>query len=154
MQRTLEPAPHLSPRLIARSLEDLRTWRLPDDLDLAGLHRGVLKVLLATDALAKLELPLDLPVPAEDARVATQWSVVASLLAQAHGVLLGAPHRQRISRLHDSFPGHASQLERMRREAVQRLRRLRVRVDFVARGPDEVTQAPPPPPSMRSSLLQ
>ena len=111
-------------------------------------------MLLATDALASLELPLDLPAPPEDVRSAAQWGVIASLLAQAALVLQGAPHRQRISRLHDSFPGHAAQLERVRREAVQRLHKLRVRVDFVARGPDEVTEAPPPPQSMRSSLLQ
>jgi hypothetical protein len=149
-----ELAPHLSPRLIARSLEDLRAWRLPEEEDPAGLHRGVLKVLLATDALANLELPLELPLPPEDTRTVTQWGVVASLLAQAEGALLGAPHRQRIARLHGVFPGHATQLERLRRHAADRLRRLRVRVDFVARDPEQVTQPPAPPASMRSSLLQ
>jgi hypothetical protein len=128
-------APHLSPRLIAKSLDDLRSWQLPDQPDLAGMHRGVLRALLATDSLSNLELPLDMRAPRlDDAREITQWEMIANLLAQAEGALCGAAHRDRIAQLHRVFPGHALQLERMRRQAAQRLRRLRVRVDFVCRG--------------------
>src|SRR5262245_26874709 len=55
--------PHLSPHLIAKSLDELRTWRLPEGTDFVGAHRGVLRAMVATEALAGLELPLDLSAP-------------------------------------------------------------------------------------------
>ena len=76
-------APHLSPRLIAKPLDDLRSWQLADGADLAGTHRAVLRALLATDALANLELPLDMRAPRlEDTREIMQWEVIAKLLTR------------------------------------------------------------------------
>jgi hypothetical protein len=148
-------APHLSPHLIARSLDDLKTWQIPDDTDLSVLHRGVLRALLATDALANLELPLDMPAPKLDrASDLAEWDVVAILLAKAEAALVAAAHRQRIVRLHQIFPGHATQLERVRREAVDRLRQLRARVDFVCQGPGQAHAPSEPVHAPRSSLLQ
>jgi len=148
-------APHLSPRLIAKSLEDLRAWQLPEEGDLASLHRGVLKALLATDALSSLELPLDMRAPRlDEPREITQWELIANLLEQAEGALCGPAHQERITRLRGIFPGHAAQLERARRSAAQRMRRLRVRVDFVCRGAGQVHAPAPPHHVVRSSLLQ
>jgi len=148
-------APHLSPRLIAKPLDDLRAWRLPDDDDLLGLHRGVLKTLVATDALARLELPEDMRAPRlEDAREIAEWSVVATLLERAEGTLRGAPHRNRIARLRETSPGHAMQLERLRVTASLKLRTLRARVDFVCGGRGEARVASAPTDSGRSALLQ
>jgi hypothetical protein len=148
-------APHLSPRLIAKSLDDLRSWQLPDEPDLAGMHRGVLRALLATDSLSNLELPLDMRAPRlEDAREVTQWEMISNLLAQAEGALCGVAHRERIAQLHRVFPGHALQLERLRRQAAQRLRRLRVRVDFVCRGIGQLPAAIEMTQAARGSLLQ
>jgi hypothetical protein len=148
-------APHLSPHLIARSLDDLRTWQLPDAADFVNAHRGLLKALMATEALASLELPVDMRALAlNDASEVNQWDAVASLLAQAEGTLRGTAHRHRIARLHQIFPGHATQLERLRRQAAERLRRLRARVDFVCQGPGEAAAATEPTHAARSSLLQ
>jgi hypothetical protein len=148
-------APHLSPHLIARSLDDLRSWQLPDTGDFVNTHRGLLKALVATEALASLELPVDMRALAlHDPSEVQQWDVVASLLAQAEGTLRGVAHRHRIARLHQIFPGHATQLERLRRQAAERLRRLRARVDFVCQGPAEATAPPEPVHAVRSSLLQ
>jgi hypothetical protein len=128
-------APHLSPRLIAKPLDEIRSWRLPEEGDLLALHRGVLKTLVATDSLARLELPERMRSPRlEDAREVAEWSVVSNLLEQAEGVLRGAPHRNRIARLRAVSPGHAMQLERLRAGAAAHLRRLRMRVDFVCGG--------------------
>lgn len=135
-------APHLSPRLIAKPLEELRAWRMPDGRDLAGMHRGVLRALTATDSLARLELPEDLRAPRlEDAGEMLHWDTVCALLDQAVSELCGPVHAQRILRLHGVAPGHAMQLERLRALAVQRLKRLRARVDFACGG---LGQSPPP----------
>jgi hypothetical protein len=148
-------APHLSPRLIAKPLDDLRSWQLADGADLAGTHRAVLRALLATDALANLELPLDMRAPRlEDTREIMQWEVIAKLLEQAEGTLGGTAHCQRIAELHRTYPGHALSLERLRRKAAQRLRRLRVRVDFVCRGVGQVSVPAEPVHTAQSSLLQ
>jgi hypothetical protein len=148
-------APHLSPRLIAKSIEDLRAWQLPEEGDLASLHRGVLKALLATDALSTLELPLDMRAPRlDEPREITQWELTANLLAQAEATLCGPAYGERMVRLRAIFPGHAAQLERARRSAAQRLRRLRVRVDFVCRGAGQVDAPAAPIDTQRSSLLQ
>jgi hypothetical protein len=148
-------APHLSPRLIAKSIEDLRAWNLPEQGDLAGLHRGVLKALLATDALSTLELPLDMRAPRlDEPREVTQWELIANLLAQAEGALCGPAYAERMLRLRAIFPGHAAQLERARRSAAARLRRLRVRVDFVCRGAGHVGAPTAPMDAVGSSLPQ
>jgi hypothetical protein len=148
-------APHLSPRLIAKPLEDLRAWQLPNETDLVGTHRGVLRVLVATDALANLELPLDMRAPRlEDTREITHWEMIAKLLEQAEGTLAGAAHCQRIAHLQRSFPGHALALERLRRQAAARLYALRVRVDFVCRGLGKVAAPAEPANIAQGSLLQ
>ena len=149
-------APHLSPRLIAKPLDELRAWRMPDGRDLAGMHRGVLRALTATDSLARLELPEDLRAPRlEDASEMLHWDTVCALLDQAVGELCGPVHAQRILRLHGVAPGHAMQLERLRALAVQRLKRLRARVDFACGG---LGQAPAPRAAsydtLRSAFLQ
>lgn len=151
----ISAAPHLSPRLIAKPLDDLRSWQLPEERDLAGLHRGVLKALLATDALANLELPLDMRAPRlDEPREVTQWELIGNLLAQAEGTLCGPSHRERLMRLHRIFPGHAAQLERARRTAAERVRRLRVRVDFVCLGAGQVAEPEAPVASTRPPLPQ
>lgn len=148
-------APHLSPRLIAKSIEDLRAWQLPEEGDLATLHRGVLKALVATDALSTLELPLDMRAPRlDEPREITQWELIANLLAQAEGALCGPAYAERMLRLRAIFPGHAAQLERARRMAAARLRRLRVRVDFVCRGAGHVSAPAAPLDAAGSSLPQ
>jgi hypothetical protein len=148
-------APHLSPHVIAKSLDELRTWQLPDESDFVKAHRGVLKAMMATEALAGLELPLDVPAPRDsDNREVARWDLVASLLAQAEGTLRGTTHRHRIAQLHRLFPGHAAQLERLRRQAADRLGRLRARVDFVCQGAGTVPEATEPVQAIRSPLLQ
>jgi hypothetical protein len=147
--------PHLSTRLIARCVDDLQSWRLPDDDDLPGLHRGVLRSLLATDSLTGLELPRDLPAPRlDDADAMFEWSVISGLLDQAEAVLIGVAHRGRIARLHRAYPGHAAQLERLRRRAAAHVRMLRVRVDFVCRGSGELPVPATVTPAPRSTSLQ
>ena len=147
--------PHLSTRLIARAVDDLQSWRLPEDDDVPGLHRGVLKVLLATDSLTGLELPRDMAAPRfDDGDAMFEWSVISGLLDQAEASLISVTHRSRIARLHRAFPGHAAQLERLRRKAATHVRMLRVRVDFVCRGSGEVHVPTPEPATPRSTSLQ
>lgn len=132
-------APHLSPRLIAKPLDELRAWRLPDQYDLAGMHRGVLRALVATDALTRLELPEDIRAPRlDDTGEMAYWDTVCALLDLAVSELCGPAHAERILRLHRVAPGHAMQLERSRMAAVQRMRRLRARVDFACGGAGQV----------------
>jgi hypothetical protein len=147
--------PHLSTRLMARCVDDLQSWRLPDGDDAPGLHRGVLKVLLATDSLTGLELPRDMIAPRlDDGDAMLEWSVVSGLLDQAEAILIGVAHRGRIARLHRAFPGHAAQLERLRRRAAAHVRMLRVRVDFVCRGSGELAVPVALPQVPRSTSLQ
>ena len=146
-------APHLSPRTIAKSLDDLRAWPLVETDDTAGLHRGALKALLATDELASLELPLDVQAPlANDSAAVEQWEVITRLLAQAEGVLRGATHREHVSRLCRVLPGHGAHLMRKGLHAADRLRELRARVDFVCDG-QGCAIAPPEPMHRGSSPL-
>jgi hypothetical protein len=147
--------PNLSTRLIARCVDELQSWRLPEDDEVPSLHRGVLKALLATDSLTGLELPRDMVAPRlDDADAMLEWSVISGLLDQAEATLIGVAHRGRIARLHRAFPGHAAQLERLRRRAAAHIRMLRVRVDFVCRGSGEVQIPAPQPTSPRSTSLQ
>jgi hypothetical protein len=90
----------------------------------------------------------------DEPREVTQWELIANLLEQAEGALCGPAHQERIARLRGIFPGHAAQLERARRAAAQRMRRLRVRVDFVCRGAGQVHAPALPHHTVRSSLLQ
>src|SRR5690348_16342004 len=148
-------APHLSPRLIAKPLDDLRAWRLPDRRDLAGMHRGVLRALVATDALARLELPEDIRAPRlDDTGEMAHWDTICALLDLAVSELCGPAHAQRILRLHHVAPGHAMQLERSRAQAVQRLRRLRARVDFACGGAGQVAAPRAPYDLPRTAMLQ
>jgi hypothetical protein len=148
-------APHLSARLIAKPLDDLRCWRLPDGHDLAGMHRGVLRALVATDSLARLELPHDMRAPRlDDSSEMAHWDTICALLDQAMGELCGPAHGQRILRLHRVAPGHAMQLERLRGHAVERLRRLRARIDFACGGAGEIAPAPRMQALARSITLQ
>ena len=132
-------APHLSPRLIAKPLEDLRAWQLPNETDLVGTHRGVLRVLVATDALASLELPLDMRAPRlEDTREITHWEMIAKLLEQAEGTLGGAAHCQRIAHLQRIVsgprPGAGALAPPGRRAALRIARARRLRVPRVGQG--------------------
>jgi hypothetical protein len=90
----------------------------------------------------------------EDSREQAHWTVVIGLLEQAEATLMGVPYRARIARLHRTFPGHAAQLERLRRQAASHVRKLRVRVDFVCQGNGAVEAAEEPKVIPRSSLLQ
>jgi hypothetical protein len=146
---------HLSTRLIARAVDELQSWRLPEDDDVPGLHRGVLKVLLATDSLTGIDLPRDMLAPRfDDADAMLEWSVIAGLLDQAEASLISVTHRSRVARLHGTFPGHAAQLERLRRKAATHVRMLRVRVDFVCRGSGEVHVPKAEPAAPRSTSIQ
>jgi hypothetical protein len=151
----MDVAPHLSSRLIAKPLDEIRMWRLPEDADLLSLHRGVLRALVATDALTRLELPQDIAAPRlDDAREVAEWSVVSVLLEQAEGTLASDAHRQRIAHLHGTAPGHARQLERLRQRAVERLKGLRMRVDFVCGGQGAIAAAREPAVRARTALPQ
>lgn len=123
-------APHLAPTLITGPLEQIRAWRLPTSDDLADLHRGVLRTLGALDSLAQLELPLEVPAARDPSEMA-EWALVSSLLEQAEGALADDEHLLRVRELQRAAPGHAMQLERLRSVAVDRMRQLRARVDFV-----------------------
>ena len=128
-------APHLSPRLIAKPLEDLRGWRLSSQDDVLHLHRGVLRALVATDALARLELPSVMRAPRlDDLREVAHWDTVCALLDQAVSELCGPTYAERVRCLRAIAPGHALELERVGAAAVDRLQKLRARVDFVCGG--------------------
>jgi hypothetical protein len=99
------------------------------------MHRGVLRALVATDALARLELPEDISAPClDDTSEMAHWDTIVALLDLAVNELCGPVHAERILRLHRVAPGHAMQLERSRATAAARLRRLRARVDFACGG--------------------
>jgi len=131
----LHSAPHLSPRLIAKPLEDLRAWRFSRHDDVLSLHRGVLRALVATDALARLELPSVMRAPRlDDQREIAHWDTVCALLDQAVAELSGVAHAERVRCLRAIAPGHALELQRLGETAIERLRLLRARVDFVCGG--------------------
>ncbi len=151
----LAKAPHLSPRLIARSLDQLRACQPDTDTEPAALHQQAIQVLVALDGLRDLELPLAVEVPSalDDDEVA-QWELVARLLAQAEGVLRGSAHLRRVECLRRVLPGHAVQLLRRGRAAADHLHTLRARVDFVRDGSGTVAAAAEPVHVARSARLQ
>ncbi|MDH5671037.1 MAG: hypothetical protein OEZ06_02750 [Myxococcales bacterium] len=134
----------LSARRIAESVDKLRTWQLPEPHDLADLHRGVLYALDATDGLSRLELPDDLCAPeASCLDQSVEWDTVLSLLEQAEAALLSESFEFRVACVREASPAYALQLERVREQALEQLRRLRMRADFVCGGPGTVAPARP-----------
>ena len=128
---------NLHPRQVAKPLNEIQAWRLPEDQDLLQLHRGVLAALRAMGTLSQLEVPLAvearlLPDVGEEGEGETLFA----LLSEAEQTLDGYPHRLRIHRVSKHSPGHAQQLERARREALDKVRTLRKRVDFIRTGLD------------------
>lgn len=131
---------NLHPRQVARPLNDIQGWRLPESDDLLGLHRGVLHMLQAMEALRQLEVPIAVeadPTATPDAGFDDREALYA-LLGAAESALDGYPHRLRIQRVAKQSPGHAAQLERLRREALDKMRDLRVRIDFISDGLDSL----------------
>jgi hypothetical protein len=149
------PAPHLSPRLIAKPLEDLRAWSPSLEDDLLHLHRGVLRALVATDALTRLELPCVMRAPRlDDQHEIAHWDTICALLDQAVRELVGPVHAERVERLRVLSPGHALELSRLGAEAVERLQALRVRVDFVCGGDGLPATRPAHEPLAMTGTLQ
>ena len=126
---------NLNPRRVARPLQAIQHWRLPEADDLQALHQGVLHALRAMETLTQLEVPISMCASQTDAeRHDGDGATLHALLSEAENTLEGAPHCARISRLRKRSPGQAVQLERVRQEAVLKLRSLRQRVDFVRDG--------------------
>lgn len=122
----------LSPWQVAKPLDVVRAWRLPDDGDLVVLHQDALRVLDAMETLAQLELPLQ--VVHDGAGAEQSASAVHTLLADVERNLAGPAHRHRIRDVTLRSPGHGVQLERTRRQALAHVRSLRMRVDFICGG--------------------
>ncbi|MDD9947491.1 MAG: hypothetical protein OXU20_41005 [Myxococcales bacterium] len=131
---------NLHPRQVAKPLTDIQGWRLPEDEDVLQLHRGVLSTLQAMSTLTQLEVPL--AVDAREGASGQRRSEISddetlfALLTEAERTLDGYPHRLRIHRVSKHSPGHARQLERARCEALDKIRSLRKRVDFIRAGLD------------------
>jgi hypothetical protein len=121
--------------LIAKPLEDLRAFSPSTHDDLLCVQRGALRVLVATDALARLELPCVMRAPRfDDGREVAHWDTVIALLDQAVFELSGPVHAARVRCLRALAPGHAIELERLGSAAIDQLRALRARVDFLCGG--------------------
>lgn len=133
----------LKPRSIARPLDVIQAWRLPEDVDLPTLHSGVAQTLGALDALCQLQLPLEVRAlgPVNDP-VSSDCEMVRSLLLGAERTLAGLPHRLRIDQLRKLSPGHALQVERLRGEALRHVQGLRRRVDFIRGQVDDASAEP------------
>lgn len=128
---------NLHPRQIAKPLHEIQSWRLPESDDLLALHRGVLAMFRAMGELTRLEVPIALQASLEqDADGPADSEVLHGLLNACAETLDGYPHRLRIQRVAKQSPGHALQLERMRREALDKIQGLRARVDFIRAGLD------------------
>lgn len=126
---------NLHPHTVARPLQAIQHWRLPDEDDLLALHQGVLQALRAMETLTELEVPVAMCVSRSDSeRHDGDGATLHALLSEAENTLEGVPHCTRISRLSKRAPGQAVQLERVRKQAVDKLRSLRQRVDFVRDG--------------------
>lgn len=127
----------LHPQHVARPLQALQHWRLPEDGDALALRAGVLNALRAMQTLTALDVPVSMQAQrAVDEPGHGDGATLHALLSQAEQTLEGAPHRGRIDRVRDASPDHALRLEDARREAVERLRTLKQRVDFVRGGLD------------------
>jgi hypothetical protein len=122
----------LTPRSIARPLDQIQAWRLPEDVDLPLLHSGVVQTLGALDALCQLQLPLEVRAlgPVNDP-ASTDCEMIRSLLLGAERTLDSLPHRLRIDQLRRVSPGQALQVERLRGQALRHVQGLRRRVDFI-----------------------
>lgn len=133
---------NLHPRQVAKPLTEIQGWRLPDDGDLLQLHRGVLATLRAMDHLTQLEVPLAVEARMGDQRgsASTDEETLHALLGEAERTLDGYPHRLRIHRVSKHSPGHAMQLERVRLQALDKVRALRQRVDFIRGGLDSLEE--------------
>lgn len=128
---------NLHPRQVAKPLHEIQSWRLPETGDLLALHRGVLAMFRAMGDLSQLELPVALEAAAEEGGSGLSDSeVVHGLLNACAEALDGYPHRLRIQRVAKQSPGHALQLERMRRSALDKIQSLRARVEFIRSGLD------------------
>ena len=126
---------NLHPRRVARPLQAIQHWRLPDADDESALLQGVLHTLEAMETLTQLEVPVAMCASSSEAERHGDGATLHALLSEAEDTLKGMPHCARISRLSERAPSEAAQLERVRREAVEKLRSLRERVDFVRDGP-------------------
>ena len=128
---------NLKPRQVAKSLQELHAWRLPDTADVLALHRGVLTMLQVMGELSALEMPVALEADGSQGEEGT-WladsEMLHGLLENCVRALDGYPHRLRIQRVAKQSPGHALQLEEARCAALDRLRSLRARLDFVRAG--------------------
>jgi len=130
---------NLHPRHIARPLHVIQAWRLPESGDLLALHRGVLAMLDAMQGLRSLELPVALDATAltgDDQLGLGDSEALYGLLNACAEVLDGYPHRLRIQRVSKESPGHAAQLEQVRKAALAHICSLRSRVDFIRAGLD------------------
>jgi len=126
---------NLHARTVARPLQAIQHWRLPEEDDLQALHQGVLHALRAMETLTQLDVPVAMCASRSEAeRNDGDGATLHALLSEAENTLEGVPHCTRISRLSKRAPGQAVQLERVRKQAVDKLRSLRRRVDFVRDG--------------------
>lgn len=131
----------LHPRTVARPLQALQHWRLPDAGDELALRAGVLNALRAMQSLTALEVPIEMNARrAADDPGFGDGAALHALLSEAEKTLRGAPHRSRIARVRDAAPAHAERLEQARRAAVEHMRVLKRRVDFVRAGLDALEE--------------
>lgn len=122
----------LTPHSIARPLDVIQAWRLPDQADATGLGRCLAQTLGALDALSQLELALEVPaLGAVSDPASADFELVRGLLLCAERTLGGLPHLLRIDRLRCLSPDLALEVERRGGEALRHVRGLRRRVDFI-----------------------
>ena len=132
----------LHPRQVARPLHDIEGWRLPETEDSLSLQRGVSQMLGAMKSLGELQVPVEVAADGRDDSDSDlgEGETLYSLLGAAEEALNGDPHRLRIQRVATRSPDHAAQLERARRHAVNNLRSLRLRLDFICEGLDSLEE--------------
>ena len=133
---------NLHPRQVARPLHDIEGWRLPETEDSLSLERGVFQMLSAMKSLGELQVPIAVQADAREESDSDldEGDTLFSLLGAAEEALNGYPHRLRIQRVAKRSPDDAAQLERARRRAVDNLRALRVRLDFICEGLDSLDE--------------
>jgi len=93
-------------------------------------------------SLGELEVPLAVQADGLDAVESDidEGEALFSLLGAAEKALNGYPHRLRIQRVAKQAPDHAAELESARRKALDNLRSLRVRLDFICAGFDSLDE--------------
>ena len=135
---------NLHPRQVARSLHDIEGWRLPETEDLLGLQRGVSRMLSAMQQLCELEVPVVVQAHKRDAMSSDldEGEALFGLLGAAEEALDSDPHRLRIEHIAKQSPGHALQLEDARRRAIDHVRAVRMRLDFIWEGLDSLDEPP------------